>query len=368
MATLLSRIDADIASAPNAAIRAEHTARKAAYLARIGEFTGASSCLESIRLTYGRGTDPRVSITVMIAEGVLGFFQSLTSNYRDRLMRANALSSAGGYKDLERLSAAWLAHADFSGGAYAKMEGHIQRCFSSPDGPRDEATMRAFITLADANLYVGRYSAASALYNRGRQLAVAFGDEATISAVIYNRAALKIARDRIASALGLEDSEAAEFQTVEVASAASFHHGAGHRSLGQLIDVLKARELKSRGQFEEAALILQRLVDEDVRTSYVNDIQVVQAELADCLLHSGQMAAAIELMEGIAFDDTSSLDPDDRLILVSYQLSFAKRQSPNSPLADLVTRRESAIRDYLEEVKELESVLDRIAIDGVSVS
>lgn len=368
MASFLSRIDSDIASAPNAGVRAESTARKATYLARIGEFASARSCLESLRLAYGRGTEPRVSISVMIAEGVLGFFESLTSSYRDRLMRANALSRAGGYSDLERLSAAWLAHADFSGGAYSRMEGHVRRCLLGSDCQQDEATMRAFITLADANLYVGRYSKASALYNRGRQLAVGLGDEATISAVIYNRAALKIARDRIATVLGLDDSEASQFQNLEVQSAASFHSGAGHRSLGQLIDVLKARELMSRGQFDEAAVILQTLVDQDVRTAYVNDIQVVKAELADCLLQCGKESEAKELIEDIAFGAAGSLDPDDRLILVSYELSFSKRQNANSLSHELVARRESAVRAYLEEVKELEGVLDRIASDGAFVS
>ena len=105
---LLSALDARIAKCrdpvENACLRAE----KAALLARQGYLDAARAELAIVHARYDGRPNAVVSAWVNLAEGLIAFYGSLSLKAKDKLIRAIALSSAVGNRDVWALGAAWF--------------------------------------------------------------------------------------------------------------------------------------------------------------------------------------------------------------------------------------------------------------------
>ena len=113
MSKLLKSLEDRIAVESSEYVRAELRAKRAACLARIGDFDEARKEIASIRETFGDGRSGRVTVLVMIAEGLVLHFESLSGLAIDRVMRALMLAQAGRDQELIALTSAWKAYFDF---------------------------------------------------------------------------------------------------------------------------------------------------------------------------------------------------------------------------------------------------------------
>ena len=189
---LLTRLEADIAAAPDPVAADCLRAERASYLARQGRFDEAREVLEQLRARYGANPEVQVSVRMHLVEGLLSYFTSLGSPARDKLLRAHALSAAAGLTSLRALCAAWLAHIDFCTHRFRQMADNVREALTLSASSDTAVKARANLVAAEALHLANRYDLAGPHYQRSRVAANADGDDATISALMHNMTTIQV--------------------------------------------------------------------------------------------------------------------------------------------------------------------------------
>jgi len=309
--TLLHRIDFELSSCVDVLRRAELIAERGVYSARIGDFDDAREAVRLLRERFG-SANVRVSIWIMLIEGLVLFFESLSTIAYDRIRRANLVGRASENHDLAALTAAWLAHLDFNASRFNDMEQWLGSCLHKFSEQRSDTRIRVYVVVASACLYAGYVPEGRRFCELARREAVAVGDEATLSAIMYNRAALTLTYLRVCAALGREDPEAAEFLEMEVASAHRFNSAVKHSALAHIVDLARARLEFFKCRYAAAAEILRTQLDGDRPLGIKSGRALVELEYAVCMAQLGDTSAANAL--DTEADLESELATEERLI------------------------------------------------------
>lgn len=331
MIPLLTRIDNALAQCTDPAKRAELQAEQAVYLARIGDFDRANQVLSALRQDYGNGRSARISIWIMLIEGLIAFFDDTNPAARDRILRAHMISNAAHFHDLTNLTAAWLAHIEFNRCDFESMFRFLSICHDRSPASADSSNLRVCLLLADACMHCGQIKDARIWYERSRQQAIDLGDEASLAAAIYNKAALGLSQLRLAAVAGELDSDLIHFVSMEIASAHNFHHGAGHRSLTHLVDACRARMLLLRKNYGEALGIFQILLKDGAPLlGFKSDRLLLQIEYGLCLIGVGLRDDASALFATIDPECRIEMTMDDQLIFIASYIALAKALQPSA--------------------------------------
>lgn len=354
MTPMLTRIDQELAQSADPDRRAELLAERASYLARLGEFAEANKILAMLRKTYGDGRNARVSVWIMFVEGLVLFFESINPAARDRILRANLISSSAQLLDLSTLTAAWLAFVDFNRADFPSMLQKIHQWDKCSSDFGAAASLRFHLTIADSFMYCGETQQAKNWYERTRLLAVKVGDEATLAAMIYNKAAQGLGRLRVNFANGVIDTELVKFVSLEIASAHNFHKAAGHFALLQLIDACKARILLLQGKFEEAATqFSQLLAGEELQFGFRSDRVLLQIEYGLCLAHVGGESEAVSILNNFSMSEYRQMTCDDRLVFLVTYASLVDRAGVESRIPAIVGETLRCKMDLADEIASL---------------
>lgn len=319
MIPLLTRIDNELASCTDPGRSAELWAERASYLARTGEFAEAHEILARLRRGFGDGRNARVSVSLMLAEGILAYFERMDPSARDRMRRAKLIADATRLEDLSQVCAMWLAHVEFNRADYSSMLTCLRPWAGNLEHLLDPAKARAALLLADAFMYCGEVGHARKWYELARQAAIAGGDQAMLAATIYNKAAMGLHRLRLAAAADNVDPEVLRFVELEIASANNYHAAVGHRDLRILIDACRARLLLLKGEFSSAKTILNQLVDsENLRLSLVSDQVLLRLEHCRCLQGAGDTVEFNQHFHALKLEDHKDLSLDDQYLFLTY--------------------------------------------------
>lgn len=360
MMPILARLDKLIAEAKSPLEKAERMAERATYMARAGDFENSDRVLQSIRSDKLLSSSPRVMVWVMLAEGVAGFFKDLDPRSRDRLLRAYGIARAAAQADLERVCASWLVHADFNRCDFDSMAAYVRRYAERSPQKRDAAAGRITIVIADLCLYIGEFARSVRWYEIARQIAVEIGDEATLGAIMHDRAALNSTRARLNEVFGNREEEPLRFLRMEIDSSESFHRATRQKALPHVTDVVKARVLQCEGKYQQAAALYLPIVDDDIAASLVADRALLRADLALCLLKSGNTEDARRVLDSLSLMSAGDLARDDQVIFWSciYELAvgFSMQQLAESSRDNLETAKVS----YLNEIATLRQTLTEL--------
>ena len=180
----------------------------------------------------------------MIAEGLLTYFKSIDPAASDRLQRARGLARAMPDAALGSLASAWLAHIEFDNSDFLRTCDHLRESLGSVPADAHGVLARVALVLANAHLYAGLADEARTWYQRAHHAAVREGDDATLGALVHDRAALRLSILRLEHALGRARSGEAGGAALELGAAASFERLAGTEGLPALTslwDFLKSR-------------------------------------------------------------------------------------------------------------------------------
>ena len=365
MTPLLTRIDQELATCTDPSRRGELLAERACYLARIGQTDRARALIDHLRSQFGDGSVARVSILVLIAEGLVLYFEDFNPLARDRMLRASVLAQAIEAKDIASLAFAWLAHIEFNRLSFLDMARAIRRCTRYADCMSVAAKARLFLVLADSNLYAGRAQVARRYYELARLAAVDVGDEATIAAMLYNRAALTLDLIRIGEALGTVDPEWATFLELHVDSACNFHAATNDRSLPQLLAAARGRLLLVKGEFRTAADILEPLVSSPLAFAADAASLLLKLEYCLCLVETGSNSEATALFEQFELEPMPPLSSDEDLMLTYLSIRIASRLKRPVSHGFRLQHLEHLRSVHLSEMQSLCQLLDEF-VDFVS--
>jgi hypothetical protein len=306
---------------PDIGLRAEIDAQIAYHASRIGRFELARNIIHRIRSESGRGHPASVAIWIIIADGILAFFERLDSGSADRFRRAHLLSVALDLKELRALSAAWLAHSDFGRCEYESMVKSINDCLISSRPLGDLASSRVGLVLASSYLYAGDLEKSREWYEAARQSAVLDGDRATLGAIMYNRAAVALARYRADFHLSRPTGLSIPAVSSAVSSASSFQTLTGNEALSDLLRMSEARLAMIENRFDTAATIF-----DDIRRSVSGSLSGAADKFFDleylyCLAQLGSIGKDEFLSYGINASFAESLDCDDRVVFLGELLA-----------------------------------------------
>jgi len=340
--------------------RAEIDAQIAYHASRIGRFDLARNIIDRIRSEAELCHPPSVAIWIILAEGILAYFEKLDIGSSDRFRRAHALSAALSLNDLRALSSAWLAHADFGLCKYDSMVNCINDCLFYNRAVGNLASSRVGLVLADSYLYSGDLAESRRWYEAARQSAILDGDRATLGAIMYNRAAVALARYRVDHCLSLPHVLNADVLSGAVLSASSFHTLTSNKVLNQLQRMCEARLAMIEDRFDVAVEIFDSIREvESGSLAGVSD-KFFGVEYTYCLVRLGRMTRSEFLCHDVDVGLAATLDCDDRVVFLSELLSIYKEFAIRDLIPNTSELLKGAVSAYVDDTKRLQTALQGI--------
>lgn len=357
MSELLRRIEAQIQSSSDFRVQGELKARRACYLARIGRFSEAKETIAELRRTSTGAGFERVTIWVILVEGVLAYFESLGRGAQDRIMRAQVLSKALKDTRLVLIASAWRSHIEFESSNFLAMRDSLAEVFLNPsvDAEDDESLARASLTLAYSFTLVGDRKTAQFWFSKAREHALRIGDQATIEAVIHNRASFHLAYLRIKRCFEELGAQEIDDCRLAIASAKNFQTLIDIGSLTTLTELCEARLKALGGHYEEAERLLLELRGRQPFASNNYSVDIIDIERAFLLASSGRSDRAQEILQHLSDPSCSMLDPDDRMVAAWMRMKTALMNSPvpdGDPLLSEFDARRNEFLQYRERLQE----------------
>ena len=305
---LLARLDAAIAAAADPfdvdCLRVE----RACYLVRQGHFEPATTELDAVRSKYDARPSPSISAWLSLADGLVSHFSEVGGAARDKMRRAHALSAAGRLMPLHALSSAWMAHMDYSRHDFESMVRHLSQALQLAHADHHAARSRANLVGALACHFAGRLDLAQPWYARSRAHANSEGDEATLSAVMFNMASIRAANLRQVAFTAQGNSPESEHALMGADSTINFDQMVGSVSLKALLPLLRAQILALQGEPAQALTLYEAHLAQANAISRLRGCML--SDQAWCRMQVGQVDAAradaLEAQAGIS--DDSHLD------------------------------------------------------------
>jgi tetratricopeptide (TPR) repeat protein len=258
------------------------------------------------------------------------------------------------------LTASWLAHIEFNLNNFGAMAEAITELYSVLELADDEAMCRGALVLGDAHMHAGDRPQARRWYERARLAATNLGDHASIGALTYNSAALHVSLLRLSSIQGEAPPAEIALAKKEVESAINYQVAAGLSSLDHLLHSARVGVLVLSRQFSEASNLARDVLAHERIPADSAQQYLLKADMAIGLARLGQFDECRSLIAEIPLDHVDSFEPDDRaMILVS--ISVALESCIQSELAiDLRMRAVAALDQHRQNVKHLQSILQRL--------
>jgi hypothetical protein len=155
----------------------------------------------------------------MLAEALIHLFCDLSPLAYDRVGRTQLLGLAMGYSSIVAIASAWKAHIELERSDYFAMARSIGISREQASEVDLDSHSRIAIVLCNAYTILGEREKSQMWFLRGRDCALRNGDQASIEALLYNRAAFGVSTLRAQNCIAQVDpTEVANFRS-EIKSA-----------------------------------------------------------------------------------------------------------------------------------------------------
>jgi tetratricopeptide (TPR) repeat protein len=311
----LNRLRGELQTASGAAHRAEVGARVAAQLARLGQFDESRSIIQALRADFGDGRDGRVTVWIMVAEGLTHFYQDLSPLALDRLMRAQALGFALKYSPIIAFASAWKAHIEFELSNFDAMVNSLVSSMNHAASDDHDSLARVSMVICNSFLVCGCQSEADVWFFKGRNHAISNGDQASVEALLYNRAVFALSFLRVENCLGEEvRGEALARARIEMNSAINLHGLTRNSALANHLSLWAARLSLLEGKYQEAIERFANCKGQSPFANYNFSSDFIDLEMAYCQLRLGGAIGSAQMRGELVDSDFTNLDIDDQMI------------------------------------------------------
>jgi hypothetical protein len=309
---LLSHLDAAIAAASQPAQADCLRAERAGLLARQGQLAEARAVVAALQAQYGPAPHPQVSAWIALTEGLVSYFSDMSRGAHDKVRRAHAVSAATRDTRLQALTAAWLAHMEYTAYELEPMGQHVAEALHMA-GPQDHgARARACLVAAMAFHFGGRFDAAQPWYAKARLHASAEGDESMLSAIMYNMAGLLIDQSRQVQMSGGDDAAGARRAMLSLDSSSNLDALVGMGTLDALVPLHRARAFTLQERWAEAVALYEAHFSDGLLQGLDRMRASLGADLAWCRVHLGQDTLALNDALAAEVSVDHDRDTDDR--------------------------------------------------------
>jgi hypothetical protein len=334
-------------------------AELACYKARIGDFDEAEKFRIELRREFDDGRSLRVSILIMCVEALMLYYRELSVDARDRMARANLLSTAAREHRLTAFTSSWLAHIDFNLNRFDAMAKELDAVFQTIHADDGTAECRVALVLGDAFLIVGNSIASQGWYECARRAAIRTGDQAAVGAITYNRAALRVAATRLASIDDLANDDAIAMARAEVQTAINYQAVAQLRSLDHLLQTASAGVLILQERYAEAEVAIGNLLRTGDVPMGTGQWLLLDADRNLALSQIGRLA---EATDGILQTPESSIltrTADDRALIFASLARAAGACGNRNLESRYLALSSGAMQEHTELVQTIRLKIDR---------
>lgn len=363
---VLERLAKQIAEATDARVRWILTAKYACALARLSRTDVARAKIQHLR-AVNVNYDAELTGWILLAEGLVEHFDSLAISAVDKFRRASAIGVASGNRELGANASAWLANAAFIQGNHTAAATHLTSALSMAE-PSDDATLgRASLVVADLLSWAGARDAAKAWYRRARSYAIADGDIAMQSVVLFNSAAFSVAE-----AVHADCSSAASTKEVAAAAAAldsitNLDRGLGIESLSSMVPLLRAELLTVQRAWSQASALFEGHFAAATAQGQQRLVPKLQAQHAYSLAQLGDFSRSASSIDLALLNVSMCTDSDDLFVLHARAASTFQLLGEQQ-LATSQTRLAKAYRDqFISQQRRIaDEVSALLSSSGVS--
>lgn len=355
---LLRDLDEQIRNSADRVEWARIVCRKASYFARQGETSQALQAIDRVRSEFAGRIEPEVACWLMLAEGILHYFELRPDDAYDRFRGAYGLAKTFDASRALPACAAWMAHIELDSCSYDSMIKFLEEAFANAS-PDDHPTLgRASLILADALHFAGQFQKARPWYEKTRLHATSEEDRSMLSALFHNVAAFRIANVRLADACGEGNPTEANRASMELYSAHNYDVGVGVTSFQHSIPLLQAQMLSVEGRHYEALVIL---TSTDLSRLQARFHTIVEINKAWCSLSLGLRPQAIAFAKSAVERMTDDIEPDD-LAYVLSRLVQIERIVGETILESCAERAALAVAQHRQAQSSLEKKLDQLLV------
>lgn len=307
---LLMRLDAEIAAATDLGSKSCLEVQRALLFARHGHSAAAREQLTALHQLAFQHPSPELGAWLHFAEGLISFYSDSSGDTKDKITRALTIARHVNNTSLIVLCAAWLAHVAHLRNQPDEMLRHARECDALAAADDHGARYRLCMVIGLAHHYAGLVKPAQAWYQAAKRHAIADGDEAAMSALMYNMAVMRTAQVRRES---LADVVIGKIGLLLGADSVKHYDAAVGGSVNpHLTAVLRAQVLTVDGEFEQARALFERHLPQTMSAGLARLGSSMLADLAWCRVNTGQHEYALVQARESELELDPSCDIDDR--------------------------------------------------------
>jgi hypothetical protein len=363
MSQLLAKLKKELSNAVDPVDRAELQARIACNLARNGTFGEAEVIVRELRSGFGDGRSGRVTIWIMLAEGLIHWYSEMSPKGLDRIVRAQLLSSAMKYGTGIAVSSAWKAHIEFELSNFEAMFRSIQLSMQHASTTDHDAMTRVAVVMANASALAGDGDGAKIWFMKGREHALKDGDLASIDALQFNRAALALSWIRAETFLGNVDLQAIRRVRMELDSSRNLNAMTGIAALDNHLRMCQARLLILEENFDQAIADLTDVRSGHPFAAYHFNATLVDLEIAFCKFRLNRCDDAFNLYRTLDFSTIGDLQLDDQLVAACLRHELSATDSRFGDADSLERQKHEIGATYANWHSELREGLRKFSVE-----
>jgi hypothetical protein len=272
------------------------------------------------------------------------------------------LSEAIGDSDMISRASAWKAHLDYLAGDFRSMRLLIDKALMHASKATLEAVARCWITIGCGHTLAARDDLAKNFFGAAREIALSIGDEASIGAIIFNRAVHRISRERYESRRSIRRIIENDLIDLEYSSSENFDRFTNNAALSSLSTIWRARLLIVQGRASEAQSALS--ADLSASASNLREKSSLDIDRAWCHVLLADLQSARDVLTSISEERLGQMDADDRAIYYSLLIEI-------DGSLDVTRGRESEWMAHLQSAElEHSNIIQQITqeLEGIHVA
>lgn len=360
MSDLLKALDAKLARARSIVERGELGAQKAIVLTRMGEFDPARALILELRRSSDIAQSVRLTCWIMIAEGLIYFFDGFQLQADDRMVRAQFLSKSAGDFRMLALASAWRAHIEFERSQFSNMGLSLRTAISRAAVDEHDTRARAAMVMSNASALCGDFSGATRWFHEGRQHAQMDGDRLSVDALIFNRAAQNVATVRVQHCFGEFDPPDLAALRLDIESARNLEALIGKTTRAEHLKLAHAHMLMLEKRYDDAIEELKNVDDSSKFASFNFNHSLRAIELAFCYSKVGHFQEAKDWLETVKLGFRDGLDVDV-VLLIDWMVDGIRNENIEIPMnVDVGYDLVAAENSYREMCALLRKSLDSV--------
>jgi hypothetical protein len=351
------QLDAAVAAAGNPLERRCRQAERAALWARQGDMAAASQAIEALQGQAALQPLPLADGWLLWSEAVVSYYSNMARDAAALMESAHERAEAllrtqPAAQPLAAVTAAWLGSYVFTRDDPPRMAGLLRRAIELSDDQHHLARERAALGAAYAYLIAGRADLAQPWHSLSRRHGVTLGDEAHVSALMHNHAAMSVNAARMAH---LFSDEAALQQSLAndmaqclmmVESVDRFDDGIGSASLRSLVPMLQAQMVCAQGEWAQALALFDQHLPDAMEQGMATQAPTLHADMAWCAwqlgLHERSAQSAAWAQAALATPG----DADDQALAWARLSQLARAQGQEGEALRCRQHAEAALKDH----------------------